>query len=186
MGKFEIILILIGIVWTAVSAVAQKKAKAAKLASMEAENPDSTFFVGDEDADFEPVAGEQVDVAIPGDQLNPFQKLREKRLAQLRSRSRPIPPGGVASGTPIRVPPRPPTTLPQEETVDPFQGESIEHMLPIDEHGHEKATSVASLGGNAMSKRLRAVLGDSMQVREAILLNELLSKPLSIRETARF
>lgn len=69
--------------------------------------------------------------------------------------------------------------------MDPFQGESIEHTPPIDEHGHEKATSVASLGGNAMSKRLRAVLGDSMQVREAILLNELLSKPLSIRETAR-
>ncbi len=185
MGRFEIILVLIGIVWTVVSAVAQKKAKAAKLAALQAEDPDSMLFQGDEEEDDEPLAGIEVEVANHDVQLSPFQKLREKRLAQLRSKSRLAPAGGVASGTPIRVPIQTRATLVPGETADPRQAGAVEKLPPIDEHGHEKAWSKGAPQGNAVAQRLRDVLGDRLRVREAILLNELLSKPLSIRETSR-
>jgi len=185
MGRFEIILVLIGIVWTVVSAVAQKKAKAAKLAALQAEDPDSILFQGDGEGDEEPLAGVEVDVVNHDAQLSPFQKLREKRLAQLRSKSRLAQAGGVASGTPIRVPIQTRATLVSEETMDPRQARAEEQLPPIDEHGHEKASSKGASQGNAVAQRLRDILGDRLRVREAIILNELLSKPLSIRETSR-
>jgi hypothetical protein len=186
MGRFEIILVLIGIVWTVVSAVAQKKAKAAKLASMQAEDPDYMPILRDEYVDPDQPADVVLDVAIPDAQPGPFQKLREMRLAQLRSKSSLAQFGGVASGTPIRVPPQIPAAPSPEEMLEPRQAEDTGLMPPIDEHDHEEASSrKAPREGSAVAQRLRYVLGDRLRVREAILLNELLSKPLSIRETSR-
>lgn len=184
MGRFEIILVLIGIVWTVVSAVAQKKAKAAKRASLEADDP-ASMILGEEDEEFiEEALGMEVDFTASA-RKTPFKDLRERRLAQLRSRSSLTSPAGVSSGTPIRVPPRSPVAVAPMVNAEPAEKLSSDQLPPIDEHGHEQPSRRLPSKKNAMVMNLREVLGDRQRVREAILLNEILDKPLSIRGISR-
>jgi len=187
MGRFEIILVLIGIVWTVVSAVAQKKAKAAKMASLQADDPVS-MLLGEEEEEEEQFVEEaqvvEVDLSAPA-RKSAFKELRERRLAQLRSRSRLASPGGAAAGAPIRVPPPPPAAATPVGKVLLTEKSSKGELPPIDEHDHEQPSRRPSSKKNPMSLKFREALGDKQRVREAILLKEILGKPLSIRGISR-
>ena len=181
MGRFEIILVLIGIVWTVVSAIAQKKAKAAKMAALKAQDADTTLLVSDEDEEEEPAPAVQVELAEHEPRTR-FEQLRERRLAQLRNRGGRVRASVAATGASVSPPPRKPTSPPRppasEEAVEEAHAQQPEAVMArahgVDiaaQHGREE-----SIAG-----KLREALASKGKIREAILLNEILSKPLAIR-----
>ncbi|MBM43768.1 MAG: hypothetical protein CMJ36_01980 [Phycisphaerae bacterium] len=180
MGRFEIFLIIIGIGWTIISAIAQKKAKAAKMAALEADDLEPVLHLDDEEQPEEAVSV-RADLADSSSRSS-FEQLRQRRLAQLRSRAGQVPGGVAASGGSIVVPPRPsdPPPRPQRKQApaEPASGEQVE---AIEVHSVEQKELHQAAGEDSMANRLRTALGNKGKIREAILLHEILSKPLAMR-----
>ena len=157
-GKFEIIIVVIGLAWAIASSVMQKKAKAAKAARLKAIALEGGI---------QPAAP-----AAP----TPTESIFDRLINNLREQPK-IARSTRATGGTVKVRP----TAPQMEMGLDDEPAAV-HM--IDQVGldqkNERADKAAS-SAFSYADVIEATLKDPRRIREAILLQEILGPPVALR-----
>ncbi|MDG2292596.1 MAG: hypothetical protein P8L37_08040 [Phycisphaerales bacterium] len=173
-GKFEIIIVVIGLAWAIASSVMQKKAKAAKAARLKA------------------IAQEDIAATAAPASSKPSETMFDRMMSQLREQidvvAKPATPqrsnsgrtGAAKIGATVNVRPPVSNTPPAGQMdAEGVQSDRLEQMaaaqLLARQDGEQSEQGLITADG------LRTILSDPSRIREAILLKEILDPPLALR-----
>ncbi len=193
MGGFEIILIAIGIGWTIISGIVKnveeakkKKARAAELAQTSEpaiEDAPSAREVGTE-ISIRPATAPAAEPGVRSRLDAGLQKLRDERIKQIRRRM------GLEAAAAAPTAQQPPATtppvvppVPPVPKVKPRRTATVPADTPAESPVNPRAGNRPQEASQGSRQRIIALAASPHGLRDAVVLSELLSPPVALRES---